>query len=282
LPASGRPAGTVRPDVNGNAPSLAERHGLEAIGRHHTGARFTPSLNFPGYSVRDLPVRGRLAYPLRHSWEVPMDAKSRLDRRERLDELTARTRYEARLFLNKSTAEDAYDNLADIFYLGHTECAELFEHHRVLPRWERALLRRYCKRIYGAAVLRSVRDMPRAAGLTAEVGARFSYLPDHDDPQLDTTFDEAPALVHAFRSDIAALAPASGDSGARYDMQGRGLLTVFRLAIGKAGEAWPDRFEVASTSARNVLTCSEKFAKRRMWHVLWPVYRVRGLRLWKL
>jgi hypothetical protein len=211
-----------------------------------------------------------------------LDSKSRLERRERLDELTARTRYEARLFLNKSTAENAYDNVADIFFLAHTECAELLAHHRVLPRWEQFLLHRYCKRIYGRSAMASVRDVPRTPELTASVGERFSYLPDSGDQVLETTRDEAAVLVNAFRGEIAELAPKHGDSGAKYDMQGRGLLTVFRLAVGKAGQAWEDRYEVASTAARNVLTCSEKFAKRRIWHVLWPVYRVRGLRLWKL
>ena len=65
-------------------------------------------------------------------------------------------------------------------------------------------------------------------------------------------------------------------------MQGRGLLTVFRIAIGARGEVWPDRHEIATTSARNILTCAATFAHRKPWHVLWPVYRVRGLRLWKL
>ncbi|MFF5988828.1 hypothetical protein [Prauserella flavalba] len=60
------------------------------------------------------------------------------------------------------------------------------------------------------------------------------------------------------------------------------MLNVFRLAIGASGAAWPDRDDVTTTTAHTVLTCSQKFLKRRPWHVLMPVYRVRGLRVWKL
>ncbi|WP_020669852.1 hypothetical protein [Amycolatopsis nigrescens] len=190
--------------------------------------------------------------------------QNKLERRERLDELTARTRYEVRLFLNGAAPGSAYDEIADIFVLGHGECAELFEHARRLPGWERILLGRYARRIYGKATLDTVRDVPLER---TAVAGRF---PDGHDP------------VHAFRDAIAGLAPASGDTGARYDLQGRGQLTVFRLALGKAGEQWPDRVDVATISARTVLTCSDRFLRRKPWHLLWPVYRVRGLRLWKL
>ena len=84
------------------------------------------------------------------------------------------------------------------------------------------------------------------------------------------------------REMVAELAPGSGDTGAKYDMQGRGLLTVFRIAVGASGEPWADRHEVATTSARNILTCSAAFLRRKPWHIVWPIYRVRGLRLWKL
>ncbi|WP_158882229.1 hypothetical protein [Amycolatopsis anabasis] len=211
-----------------------------------------------------------------------MDWKGRLYRRERLDELTARTRYEARLYLNSSVASDAYDNIADVFYLAHSECSELLVHHRLLPWWERLLLMRYCRRIYGRAVLDSVRDTPREPESVSAIGLRFTAVVDPDVPALGATFDEAPTLMNAFRAEILGMAPQSGDTGARYDLQGRGLLNVFRLANGKAGEPWADRRDVAATSARNILTCSEKFARRRIWHVAWPIYRVRGLRLWKL
>jgi hypothetical protein len=182
-------------------------------------------------------------------------AKARLDHRELLDELTARTRFEVRLHLNEPAANSSYDDLADIFAIGHSECAALLAHRRLLPRWERLLLARYARRMHGKAVTRSVGAVPVEA---------------------------APSVARAFGAEIAELAPASGDTGAKYDLQGRGLLTVFRIALGVRGEVWPDRHEVATTSARNILTCAATFARRKPWHVLWPVYRVRGLRLWKL
>jgi hypothetical protein len=184
-------------------------------------------------------------------------AKARLDHRERLDALAMRIRYEVRLQVTEP-ASTAYDNVADIFSLEHYECSRLLEHRRLLPLWERMLLTRYARRIYGKAVLNSVEDIPR---------------------------DERPpegVIASVFRTEIATLVPDSGDTGARYDMQGRGLLTVSRLAAGQPGAVWPDRLEVSLNSTRNVLTCSERFLKRRPWHVGWPVYRVRGLRLWKL
>ncbi|MDQ7806354.1 hypothetical protein Q5425_21650 [Amycolatopsis sp. A133] len=182
-------------------------------------------------------------------------AKARLDHRERLDELTARTRFEVRLHLNEPVTNGAYDELTSIFAIGHGECAALLAHHRLLPWWERALLFRYARRVHGKAITRSVGAVP------AEV---------------------APQAARAFGAEIAELAPGSGDTGAKYDLQGRGLLTVFRIAVGAKGETWPDRHEVATTAARNILTCAATFARRKPWHVVWPVYRVRGLRLWKL
>jgi hypothetical protein len=167
-------------------------------------------------------------------------AKARLDHRERLDELTARTRFEVRLHLNEPATNGAYDELTSIFAIGHGECAALLQHHRLLPWWERALLFRYARRMHGKAITRSVGVVP------------------------------------------AELAPGSGDTGAKYDLQGRGLLTVFRIAVGAKGATWADRHEVATTSARNILICAATFARRKPWHVVWPVYRVRGLRLWKL
>jgi hypothetical protein len=184
-------------------------------------------------------------------------AKARFDHRERLDALAMRIRYEVRLQVTEP-ASTAYDHVADIFSLGHYECSRLLEHQRLLPLWERLLLTRYARRIYGKAVLNSVEDIPR---------------------------DERPpegVIASVFRTEIATLMPDSGDTGARYDMQGRGLLTVSRLAAGQPGAVWPDRIEVSLNSTRNVLTCSERFLKRKPWHVVWPVYRVRGLRLWKL
>ncbi len=182
-------------------------------------------------------------------------AKARLDHREQLDELTARTRFEVRLHLHEPIEHGSYDDLADIFAIGHAECAELLAHRRLLPHWERWLLARYTKRMYGKAIARSVDDVPTG---------------------------ESAGVARAFGTEIAHLAPDSGDSGAKYDMQGRGLLTVFRIAVGNHGAAWTDRAEVATTSARNILTCAATFTRRKPWHILWPVYRVRGLRLWKL
>ncbi|WIX86149.1 hypothetical protein [Amycolatopsis sp. DG1A-15b] len=182
-------------------------------------------------------------------------AKARLDHRERLDELTARTRFEVRLHLNEPATNGAYDELTSIFAIGHGECAALLAHHRLLPWWERVLLFRYARRMHGKAITRSVGVVP------AEV---------------------APQAARAFGAEIAELAPGSGDTGAKYDLQGRGLLTVFRIAVGAKGATWADRHEVATTSARNILTCAATFTRRKPWHIVWPVYRVRGLRLWKL
>ncbi|WP_116200337.1 hypothetical protein [Amycolatopsis circi] len=179
--------------------------------------------------------------------------KARLDRREAIDELIARVRFEVRLHLAEPTAISRYDDLAEIFALGHGECAALLAHRRLLPWWERRLLTRFARRLHGRAIVGSVADVPAGA-----------------------------AVGGAFRVEIARLLPDAGDTGARYDVQGRGLLTVFRLALGARGEAWPDRHEVASTVARNVLVCSSAFLRRSPWQVLWPVYRVRGLRLWRL
>jgi hypothetical protein len=187
-------------------------------------------------------------------------SKARLDHREQVDELVARARYEVRLHVNEPVAGTAYDNVADVFTLAHYECSHLLEHRRLLPKWEQLLLARYAKRLYGQAALSSVDDIPRDGG-TELAGTQ---------------------LANVFRTEIAALVPDSGDSGVRYDLRGRGLLTVFRLAIGQPGAVWPDREDVATASARNVLTCSGKFLKRAPWHVLWPVYRVRGVRLWKV
>jgi hypothetical protein len=181
-------------------------------------------------------------------------AKARLDRREHLDELTARTRFEVRLHLNEPAEYGSYDELAGIFAIGHGECAALLAHRRVLPLWERLLLARYARRLHGKAITRSVGAVPSGAS----------------------------GIARAFGAEILELAPDSGDTGAKYDLQGRGLLTVFRIAVGAKGETWPDRHEVSTTSARNILTCSATFARRKPWHVIWPVYRVRGLRLWKL
>ncbi|GAA3556067.1 hypothetical protein GCM10022222_44580 [Amycolatopsis ultiminotia] len=182
-------------------------------------------------------------------------AKARLDRREVLDELVTRVRFEVRLHLAEAVPAGRYDDLAEVFSLGHGECAALLAHRRVLPWWERRLLARFARRLHGRAIAGSVTDVP--AGSAAE----------------------AP---RAFGTEIAGLTPDSGDTGARYDLQGRGLLTVFRLALGARGEVWPDRHEVLSTSARNILTCSDAFLRRSPWQLLWPVYRVRGLRLWRL
>jgi hypothetical protein len=195
-------------------------------------------------------------------------AKARLDHRELLDELTARTRFEVRLHLNEPVARGSYDDLASIFAIGHGECAALLAHRRILPLWERLLLARYARRVHGKAITRSVGAVPAAA-----FGGPGSA------PE-DTAV--ASGVARAFGAEIAELAPDSGDTGAKYDLQGRGLLTVFRIAVGATGEAWPDRHEVATTAARNILTCAATFARRKPWHVLWPVYRVRGLRLWKL
>jgi hypothetical protein len=181
-------------------------------------------------------------------------AKARLDRREHLDELTARTRFEVRLHLNEPAPNGSYDDLAGIFTIGHEECAALLAHRRVLPLWERLLLTRYARRVHGKAITRSVGSVPV----------------------------EASGIARAFGAEILELAPDSGDTGAKYDLQGRGLLTVFRIAVGAKGETWADRHEVSTTSARNILTCATTFARRKPWHVIWPVYRVRGLRLWKL
>ncbi|MDT7726609.1 MAG: hypothetical protein QOI21_3185 [Actinomycetota bacterium] len=187
-------------------------------------------------------------------------AKARLDRREHLDTLTTRTRYEVRLHATEP-AGTAYDNVADVFTLGHYECADLLVHRRLLPLWERLLLTRYARRLYGKAVLGSVHDLPRDDVQAGEGG-----------------------LVHAsvFRTEIATLVPASGDSGAKYDLPGRGLLTTFRLAVGEPGAVWEDRSDVRLTSANNVLVCSDRFLRRKPWHIAWPVYRVRGLRVWKV
>jgi hypothetical protein len=185
--------------------------------------------------------------------------KARFDRREHLDELTARTRYEVRRHATEPPGT-AYDNVADVFALAHSECSHLLESRRLLPRWERMLLARYVRRIYGAAVANSIHDVPRERPPT----------------------DGAEILASVFRAEIAGLAPGSGDTGAKYDLQGRGLLNVFRLAVGEPGTVWEDRSAVTFTSARNLLTCSDRFLERKPWHVLWPVYRVRGLRLWKL
>jgi hypothetical protein len=87
-------------------------------------------------------------------------AKARLDHRELLDELTARTRFEVRLHLNEPAANSSYDDLADIFAIGHSECAALLAHRRLLPRWERLLLARYARRMHGKAVTRSVGAVP--------------------------------------------------------------------------------------------------------------------------
>ncbi|MEC3979947.1 hypothetical protein [Amycolatopsis sp. H20-H5] len=182
-------------------------------------------------------------------------AKARIDRRELLDELTARTSFEVRVQLNGTPAV-GYDDPADIFGIGHTECAALLAHRRVLPLWERLLLARYARRVHGRAIVGSVAEVP-TGGTPAPLSAAFPH-------------------------EIAALASRSGDTGAKYDMQGRGLLTVFRIAVGKGGEVWADREDVATTSARNILTCTSTFTRRKPWHVLWPVYRVRGLRVWKL
>lgn len=182
-------------------------------------------------------------------------AKARVDHREHLDELVARIRFEVRLHLNEPAALSAYDDLADVFTTGHGECAALLSHRRILPWWERRLLARFARRLHGRAIVGSVADVP--AGAAAEA-------------------------VRGFRTEIARLAPDSGDTGARYDLQGRGLATVFRLALGAGGEVWPDRHDVATTSARNILTCTSVFLRRKPWHLVWPVYRVRGLRLWKL
>ncbi|WP_326944796.1 hypothetical protein OG439_34375 [Amycolatopsis sp. NBC_01307] len=181
-------------------------------------------------------------------------AKARLDRREHLDELTARTRFEVRLHLNEPAEYGSYDDVESIFAIGHGECAALLAHRRVLPLWERLLLARYARRLHGKAITRSVGAVPSGAS----------------------------GIARAFGAEILELGPDSGDTGAKYDLQGRGLLTVFRIAVGAKGEAWPDRHEVSTTSARNILTCCATFAHRKPWHVLWPVYRVRGLRLWKL
>jgi hypothetical protein len=187
-------------------------------------------------------------------------AKARLDLREHLDTLTTRIRYEVRLHVTEP-AGTAYDNVADVFTLGHYECAGLHEHRRLLPRWERLLLTRYARRLYGKAVLGSVHDIPRDGAVPSESG-----------------------LAHAsvFRTEIATLVPASGDSGAKYDLPGRGLLNTFRLAVGEPGAVWEDRADVTLTSATNVLVCSERFLRRKPWHIVWPVYRVRGLRVWKV
>jgi hypothetical protein len=190
-------------------------------------------------------------------------AKVRLDHREQLDELTARARYEVRLRLNEpvdGAPDVGADDVADVFTLAHYECSQLLDHRRLLPLWERLLLARYAKRLYGKAVLATVADVPRDGG-----------------PELPGS-----VLANVFRAEIAGLVPDSGDTGAQYDLQGRGLLTVFRLAVGRPGSVWEDRELVRTTSARNVLTCSDRFLRRTPWHVLWPVYRVRGLRLWKL
>ncbi|GAA1941418.1 hypothetical protein [Amycolatopsis minnesotensis] len=184
--------------------------------------------------------------------------RQRVQRREQLDELTARIRYETRLFSEAATSTP-HEDVPEIFRIGHAECAALFEQSRILPAWERNLLHRYAKRVYGKAIVATTRDVPLeyVGKLEAGPGGPFG-------------------------SDIADLTPGSGDTGAKYDLQGRGLLTVFRLATGKPGEVWPDQHDVALTSARTVLTCSAKFLARKPWHVVWPIYRVRGLRLWKL
>ncbi|WP_033294428.1 hypothetical protein [Amycolatopsis jejuensis] len=179
--------------------------------------------------------------------------KARLDRREVLDELVARIRFEVKLHLEEPAAVSRFDDLAAVFTIGHGECAALLAHRRVLPWWERRLLKRFVRRLHGPAIVGSVADVP--AGAT---------------------------VARAFHTEIAQLLPDAGDTGARYDLQGRGLLTVFRLALGARGEVWPDRHDVATTVARNILTCSSAFLRRSPWHVLWPVYRVRGLRLWRL
>ncbi|WP_034289769.1 hypothetical protein [Amycolatopsis benzoatilytica] len=179
---------------------------------------------------------------------------ARSTRRNTLDELVARVRFEMRLHLAEPAATSQYDELAAVFTLGHHECAALLADRRALPRWERRLLTRFARRLYGSAIVSSVADVPPG---TAD-------------------------LARAFPAEIAWLRPGSGDPGVRYDLQGRGLLTVFRLAVGASGERWPDRAEVASAVARNVLACSAAFLRRSPWHVMWPVYRVRGLRLWRL
>ena len=90
-------------------------------------------------------------------------AKARLDHRELLDELTARTRFEVRLHLNEPATNGAYDEITSIFEIGHGECAALLAHHRLLPWWERSLLFRYARRMHGKAITRSVGAVPTTA-----------------------------------------------------------------------------------------------------------------------
>src|SRR5437764_15493431 len=105
-------------------------------------------------------------------------AKARLDHREVLDELTARTRFEVRLHLNEPATNGAYDELTSIFAIGPGECADLLRHHRLLPWWERSLVPRYAPRLPRKALTRRVRTVPgeRAAQPARAFGAGSAAL----------------------------------------------------------------------------------------------------------
>ena len=107
-------------------------------------------------------------------------AKARIDRREELDELTARIRYEVRVHLNEPTAHSAYDELADLFAIGHAECSALLNHRRILPLWERLLLKRYTRRLYGKAIMGAIGDLlvqALATGQDMDGGGHRSIAP---------------------------------------------------------------------------------------------------------
>lgn len=185
------------------------------------------------------------------------------------------------LYLTKSVITHMSQNVPDIYYAGHRECSTLLARAETLSLTDRILTRRYCRRMYGTDLVRTVDDtLPETARINSIMG-QLGYRASDGDIELITSYEVGMFIMDATQGNFRWMYPNESDVAPAIDYSPRrGIVNVHRIALTAAGNEWADPHLIARASATRALGITKKFQHRHWWHVLYTNYRLKGARPW--
>ncbi|MFJ8815436.1 hypothetical protein [Amycolatopsis thermoflava] len=154
--------------------------------------------------------------------------KARMDARSNVAMTVGKILLEADTYLYKSQSVGNY-SLDEIYYYGFQQCYAILRDAKYLSWFDRRKVRRYCARMFGVNTLRVASYYP-AEGYVIDVGDRLKVTLADGVDELVTDLTKGTVLQQIFRDDFGVIFPRATDRNVHLDLQGRGLVNVFRLA----------------------------------------------------
>lgn len=194
-------------------------------------------------------------------------AHDRINARLELGAILSRFRFEADAW-RYMRSYASWESAEEVFYESYLQCVDALKVARRLGWAERMAIRKFCKRYFGAKIVRVATKIPTMNDNEAFPFENIQYsAADGLGNSLDTTYRKGLLHTQAFRRDFSDLFPSENEKGVALDKRNRGAGNLFRMTA--VAELFLDD-EIKDVAADRIVKLTNAIHPISGWKVVRP------------